>query len=674
MNAKAALASLSLSLILTPLFFLPLTTDFFGFNKLMLWLIFTAIALITWLAHSVLTKTVRLTLSPMLLPLIIFAAVAAVSTYVNRDFNPDSFISKTAFYLTMPVWYLLFTSLISGSDQVRRVLNWLIGVGVTLSLWGVLSVLGIFTSLNFPEWLSTRSFSPTGSLLNLVVLLLMILPLSLVLAFKTSLGPKKLKYFLSSGLIISALILTGYQILPGKELSAVLLPKIAGWSIAIDTFKSAVFFGSGPGNFINQFTRFRPVSLNLSNYWNIAFTASANEYFQVMTTLGLAGLLALALIIWSFIKLSRRAPGTRITALQLAVNSAITVTFILGLIVPFSLLTWMLLVGLLGLSVGLNKSKDVTKVKDVLVTINTVNLVEPYTPSPEPHQGLTSGVLPLVLAIPSILVLILGGLNLGKIYAADFNFRNSLVAASQNRGIDTYNLQIEAIRLAPSLDRYRVSYSNTNLALANALAQQGDLTDQDRQNIATLIQQAISEARLATQINPNKASNWSNLGNLYRQLINFADGADNFAAAAYVKAIQLDPTNPRLRVELGGLYYSLSQYDQAVERFRQATQLKPDFANGYYNLSYAFQQQQKWLEAYQAMEQVIDILPPDSDDAARARQELTDLEAKLPINQAETPAPTETEELTPPASPPAAPQDFPLIELNSPEPTPLPEN
>ncbi|MDZ7586417.1 MAG: hypothetical protein U0946_01570, partial [Patescibacteria group bacterium] len=440
---------------------------------------------------------------------------------------PDSLINRTAFYLTVPVWYLLFTSTIAGSDQVRKILNWLIGVGVALSLLGILSVLGVFTNLGLPDWLSAKSFSPTGSLLNLVVFLLIVLPVGLVLAFKTSLGPKKLKYFLSSGVIISALILVGYQILPGKELTAVLLPKLAGWSIAIDTFKSAVFFGAGPGNFINQFTRFRPISLNLTDYWNVAFTASANEYLQMMTTLGLAGLLALGLIIWSWLKLSKRAAGTRITALQLAVNSAIAVTLILGLIVPFSLVTWMILIGFLGLSVGLNKSKDLTKVKDVLITIKAINLVDPYTPSPEPNRDLTSGILPLIIAIPSVLALILAGLSLGKIYAAEVNFKNSLVAATANKGIDTYNLQIKAISLAPNLDRYRVSYSNTNLALANALATQGDLTDQDRQNIATLIQQAISEARLATQLNPNKASNWANLGNLYRQLVNFAEGADN---------------------------------------------------------------------------------------------------------------------------------------------------
>jgi tetratricopeptide (TPR) repeat protein len=473
---------------------------------------------------------------------------------------------------------------------------------------------------------------------------------------------------------MSALILVGFQLLPKREFAAILLPKVAGWSIAIDTFKSSVLFGAGPGNFLTQFTRFRPVSLNLTDLWNVAFTTSANEYLHLMTTLGIGGLLAFALILFSWRQLVKRDPGTRTTSIQMALNWAIIVTLVLGFIVPFSIVTWIMILGFLSLTVGLNKNKNVTKVKDVILTINAVSLLEPFTPSPVPHQGISSGILPWLLTIPAVLGITLAALGFGRVYAADVVFRNSLVAANQNLGLETYNRQIKAIALSPSLDRYRISYSNTNLALANALSQESNLTDQDRQTVATLIQQAIAEGRTATQLNPNKSANWANLANIYRQLINFADGADNFAAAAYIRAIQLDPSNARLRVELGGLYYSLNQYPEAIDRFREATQLKSNFANAYYNLSYAYQQQEQWLSAYQAMQQVVAVLPANSDDALKARQELDALEAKLPQKSAEEKTPAQTNELEIPASPPPAPADFPLIELDSTETTPSSQN
>lgn len=681
MNEKLAritkiisLTSLSLAFILTPLFFLPLTTDFFGFQKQTLFLILISLSLLSWLIYNLATKSVRLTLSPMLLPLSLFTAVAILSTYLNDPNPTDAWINRTSLYLGLLIYYLLTTRLIKSSRQVRRLLNGLIITTVLLSFWGILSVLGVFESLNLPIYLTLKNFSPTGSLLTLVSLLIYTLPLSLVLAFKTRAGPNKFKYFLASGLTISAIILVGSQLLPNRPFSAILLPKLAGWSIAIDTFKSSVLLGAGPSGFLNQFTSFKPLSLNLSDFWNIAFTASANEYLHIMTTLGLAGITTFGLVIFSWLKLSQRDPGTRITATQLAIKLAIFTTLILGLFIPYTIITWVTLIGYLSLTIGLNKSKNLTKVKDVILTINAITIVEPHALTPQTKQSnINSSVLPWLIALPTLLGLIFSGANYIKIYAADYHFNKSLIAASENRGTDTYNSQVKAISLAPNIDRYHTAYSNTNLALANALAsQQGDLTDQDRQTITQLIQQSLREARFSTQINPSKAANWANLANIYRQLVNFAEGADQFAQASYIRAIQLDPANPRLRLDLGGLLYSQGQYDQATNHFLEAVQLKPDFANAYYNLANAYQQQAKILEAYQTMQQVVALVPPDSPDYTKAQEELSQLKALLP-QQAEQPTPTtddqQPQELTEPSPPPPAPRGFfPLKPNEQPEP------
>jgi len=251
-----------------------------------------------------------------------------------------------------------------------------------------------------------------------------------------------------------------------------------------------------------------------------------------------------------------------------------------------------------------------------------------------------------------------------------------LIAADANKGADTYNLQIKTINLNPNIDRYHLAYSTTNLALASSLSTQTDLTDQDKQTITQLVQQAVSEARTATQLNPNKSSAWANLANIYRQLINFAEGADNFSIAAYTRAVQLDPANPQLRLDFGSLLYSLKRWDEAVARFQEAAQLKPDFANAYYNLSHAFQDQEKFLEAYQAMQSVVSLVPADSADAQKVQTELTDLQAKLPpTTAAETTAPAANSaaQLTEPSPLPAAPKNFEPVNLEaSPTPSPSP--
>src|SRR3989344_3854037 len=521
--------------ILVPIFFLPLTTDFFGFNKQVLFILLTSVSLVFWLIHSILQKSVRLTLSPLLLPLILLAATAVASTYLAAADTAGAWLGRTSLYLTLTVFFIMASTLIQTPRQVSNIIT------------GQLEGSSYFTS---------RSFSPAGSLLVLVSYLIITLPLSLTLAFKIRSGPEKLYYFLFSGIILAATILIGYQFLPGQTFTPTLLPKLAGWSIATDTFKSNALLGSGPGSFLQQFSQFKPVSLNFTPFWQVGFTVSANEYLHLMTTLGLAGIAAFLFTILGWGKLVKRQPGTRITATQAAVNLATATALILALFIPFTVVTLTTLIGLFSFSVALNKTKNLKKVKDVLVTINTLEIVDPDQPTAISKDQ--TNVLPYILAAPIGLGLVIAGINLTRAYAAEVAFKQSLDTLAQNQGKATYDLQIAAIAKNPKVDRSRVAYANTNLALANSIAAQSELTDQDREQVTQLIQQAIRAARTATQLNPQKALNWTNLGNVYRQLVNFADGADQFAVAAYIRAIQLDPANPVLRVQLGGLYYSLN--------------------------------------------------------------------------------------------------------------------
>ena len=668
-----ALTALSGGFILSPLFFLPLTTDFFAFQKQVLILVVTAIALIAWSIHNIVTKAVRITLSPMLLPIILFSGVVITSLATNPPQTPDDWFGRGALYLTLAIYYLLTTSLIKTPQTIKKVLNLFLGVAGVVALWGILSVLGSFEGLG-TNFLSLKTFSPTGSLLSLVGFLITTLPISLILAFKSRAGAAKLQYFLASGLSISAIILVGFHLLPNQQFAVTLLPKLAGWSIAIDTLKSKVFFGTGPGNFLTQFTRFKPLSLNQTNLWAVNFATSSNEYLHMLTTLGIGGLVSFGLMVASWYKLTKHEPGTRTTTMQLALKTAVLTTLVLGLFIPFTTLLWIMLVGYLALSVGLYKGKSKTnKVKDVILTISAITMVDPGAETEAPDTQTFPGILPWVLAVPTVISLGLVGFNVGKVYAAEVTFRNSLVSANQNLGGQTYNQQIKALNIVGSIDRYRVAYSNTNFALANSLSQQGDLTDQDRTTITQLVQQSVREARVATQINPNRASNWENLANIYRQLVNFAEGSDEFAIASYLRAIQLDPANPRLRLDLGGLLFSLERFEESEDRFLEAVQLKPDYANAYYNLAQAYKSQQKYLQAYQALQQVGALIEPGTEDATKLQEEITALQALLPQQPTQADekgdAPVRQSQLTEPSPPPPAPEDLEPIDLEEPEAT-----
>src|SRR6202042_874922 len=103
---------------------------------------------------------------------------------------------------------------------------------------------------------------------------------------------------------------------------------------------------------------------------------------------------------------------------------------------------------------------------------------------------------------------------------SDFTFQQSLVAESQNNGLATYQLQNSAISMFPYRDIYYRSFSQTNLALANALAvnqpKNSSPSAQTQKDILTLIQQSINAGRAAITVAPDTSFNWNNLSSIYR--------------------------------------------------------------------------------------------------------------------------------------------------------------
>jgi tetratricopeptide (TPR) repeat protein len=271
----------------------------------------------------------------------------------------------------------------------------------------------------------------------------------------------------------------------------------------------------------------------------------------------------------------------------------------------------------------------------------------------------------IAIYAPAVILIVLCGGSLyfsGRAYAGELTFKRSLDAAAKNDGLNTYNLQREAILQNPLLPRYRRAYSATNLALANSIASNANLTDQDKQNIAQLIQQSIREAKVAVTLEPANTANWENLTLVYRSLINAAQGADQWTIAALSQAIMSDPVNPGLRIDLGGVYYSLGKYDQAIRLFQQATELKPNYGNAFYNLSHAYLMKKEITSAYDNMSQTLSLTQADSADYTKAKGELEELSKQLPktATPTEAPAPANGELQAPsPAPSPAAPVALP---------------
>ena len=254
---------------------------------------------------------------------------------------------------------------------------------------------------------------------------------------------------------------------------------------------------------------------------------------------------------------------------------------------------------------------------------------------------------PYLYSLPLLLIglLVASFYLLARAYLAEFYFKKSLAVKNVK---EIYDYQRLAIITNPFIERFRLSFSQTNLLIANSLAIKvntpevepnlhdntsgvNELSAQDRQTISKAIQAAIEEAKAAVRLNEKRAANWENLAMVYRHLLNTADGADAWAISSYQRAIVLDPQNPKYRLDLGGVYYTLKNYDQAQRLFEQAASLKPDWPNAHYNLAWALFQKEDYQRAISEMQTVLSLLDKQKDkaDYEKAKKDLKEFKLKI---------------------------------------------
>ena len=125
------------------------------------------------------------------------------------------------------------------------------------------------------------------------------------------------------------------------------------------------------------------------------------------------------------------------------------------------------------------------------------------------------------------------------------------------------------------------------------------------------------------------------LASIYKNITGVAQNALAFSLDAYSGAIQRDPLNPALRLSVGGIYYAAKNYDLATRFFTDAINLKPDYANAYYNLSLAFKDKGDLQNAALVANQLVILLQknnPNGADLKAAQKYFSDLKDLIATN------------------------------------------
>lgn len=646
---------------LPPLLWLPLSADPSGFPKNALFVILALIFVLILGISLLQSNSLSITGYPFLSPLIFLIISFSISVFFTP--NPLENITQPLGLATIVSLSLLFFATSQHSISATLALT---GLVASIFLSSLASVISLFYPLGTPP----QPFLPTGDTFSFVALSLVVISGGITYLWfsfkKGELKPLAVNIILP--IILLMCMILGVFLWKSRPLrqSFAFLPYFAGWQISSDTLKTAPLWGRGPTNYLAAFTSARPLSLNADPVlWTYRFFVGSNTPLSLLTTAGLLGLSAYLFLIFSIIR-SLRSTFSTVSTIGKTLSITVIVAIIFQFIFPPTIIIWWLLFALYSLyhlSLPI-KPEPTTSRLDRLWTKFSRPISHPSV------RYISSAVIILLFLTLSYLA--------GRALAAEFSYKSAINAINTGDGSGAYDSLIDAINLNPFMENYHITYSQVNLAIASAIASKigsqpntessasGTLADQDRQTVTQLVQQGIREGKAAIAINPASVTGWENLASLYRNLLSFAQGADQWTIAAQKQAVILDPTNPIDRLQLGQLYYSLGDYDSALLFFQQSVDLKPDFANAHYNLAASYRQKNNYGNAIVEMQKVLSLISKDDPAANQIGNELDSLRQAAAATLSGKLKPSTTAPESPPETNPLSP------DLQTPPPFPTP--
>ncbi|MBI2074436.1 MAG: tetratricopeptide repeat protein [Candidatus Levybacteria bacterium] len=680
-----------------PLLFTIATTESFTLPKQTLLLGIVLITLLLSGAKMISDGKVKLIRTPFDLPLFIFGLIIVLSAVFSAN-RADSLTTAVPVVFAIISYFLVINTVKNASTLLFAVSSLVLGA----SLAAVVSILAYFKIYVLPFPLThTQTFTTFGSLLDQAIYFALVLPLSLhfvIPLFKERISDVKganITFAITSILLLMGLFVTFYQLIAIQR--PVMLPFETGFQTAFaaisqDAGRTILGFllGSGFGTYMSVFTKFKQAAFNLHpTLWSFTFLRSSSFILELLATTGFLGIASFVFLLSRIVKELKNtfkiaSGNAEIDMFSISLLLAVIATIIL----PLSFIIQALVFFIIALFATRRVlHSDGAKDRFFEVELQFVAFKKGFIPlstyavdsdasahqQTQEERSLTK-FLPVSFFIIFLAFSVVIGFFVVNYVSADVIFQNSIIAASKNNSLETYNSEGNAINKFPFRDGFYRVYSKTNLALANSLAivlanQQKTgttSTQQTQQTIYNLIQQAISAGRQATTISPQTTTNWQNLSSVYRSLIGFGQNAESFAILASQQAIALDPNNPQQYLDLGGIYYQLGQWDNAQRQFQIAINLKADYANAYYNLGHTLEQKGDFQNALTQYQTVKTLVSNDPANLSKITAEIDTLQAKIGSTQqaTKTQATQQSQSSLPPQQQP--------IEINQPA-TQLPE-
>lgn len=395
------------------------------------------------------------------------------------------------------------------------------------------------------------------------------------------------------------------------------LSQRASWSIAKEVVNQRPVLGMGLENFTLAYDQFKPVSINNTLFWSTRFTNSASEFFDWLVEKGIIGLAALVFlffyIVRSALRWSRSSVGDHLSDWWFVWPSFLSAVVLFALF-PFHLVllaTFWLFIAMLALA---DSREEFWKIRMDIASLPSLA---------------ASCALVAVLVLGAI-----GGYLIFQRYGANIYFARA--ARINNAKAEDFDRSITLLDKAASIngndDLYLSNLAGLLLQRINLeLANKKDKREVVQKRLTSLTQAVGQVAARLTSSHRNDALNWFNAAYIYENLIPIVQGADEAAISSYNEFLKRAPNDPNGHMRLGGIYLSradqlalalnqarikkiainnakeaetamVSDYKNAEDAFKKATELKGDLATALYSLGIVYERQGRVKESIKQLE------------------------------------------------------------------------
>jgi len=395
----------------------------------------------------------------------------------------------------------------------------------------------------------------------------------------------------------------------------VFLTHQASFDIAFKALKDSPVIGSGPGTFINNFSKLKDISFNDSSLWSMRFDWASSKALTIMGTVGILGILSFLALIGFFIFYGIRF---LFTAAYQKEEEGQELFSLLGLGIFISFLT---------LTIGFFLFKSNLSL-DFVYFLLMGCFVSLLYPAKKEVILKPSSLITLVITFGFTMIFIfgLGVLILeGQRYASAISYLEGMKTWQEGKTAETLKYLETAVRISPKADIYWREISQVYLRAMSETAVRTDLSQAEiTRQVQLYINSAVNSAKAATETNPKEVVNWSSRGLIYQNLIGIVGGTKDWAVSAYDEALKLEPANPFFPTQAGiSILSEVSRLAQdqteertkllaeAEEKFNKAIGLKADYAAAHFQLAIVYQAQGKQAEMISQLEKAKSIAPFD---------------------------------------------------------------